>query len=118
MVDVIIRAGVSGVHVPDMVVAEAEVDPFPTAVEGSYAMYLGDKKRVSALVGVFVLIGDGAGEHAVAGTVFQGAVRKGEKPVTGSVVEADYRYPVAIGGALPVLINSFLVVVRLLEFVT
>ena len=77
-------------------------------------MYLRNEKRVSALVGVLVLIGDGAGEHVITGTVFQRPVRKGEEPVAGGVSDADYRYPVAIGGALVVLVNPFLVVICLL----
>ena len=117
VIDVVIRAGVAGVHIPAMVVAEAEVDPFPSGIKESRTMYLGDEKRISAPVGVFVLIGDGAGEHIIAGTVFQRTVRKGEEPVAGSVSDADYRYPVAIGGALVVLVNPFLVVICLLKFI-
>ena len=80
-------------------------------------MYLRNEKRFSALIGVFVLIGDGAGEHVIAGTVFQSAVRKGEKPVSGSVSDADYRYPVVVDGALSVLVTPFLVVICLLKFI-
>ena len=80
-------------------------------------MYLRNEKRFSALIGVFVLIGDGTGEHVIAGTVFQRPVRKGEKPVAGSVSDADYRYPVVVDGALSVLMESFLVVICLLIFI-
>ena len=117
MVDVVIRSGVAGVHIPAMVVVEAEVDPFPSGIKESRTMYLRNEKRVSALVGVLVLIGDGAGEHVITGTVFQRPVRKGEEPVAGGVSDADYRYPVAIGGALVVLVNPFLVVICLLKFI-
>lgn len=117
VIDVVIRAGVAGVHIPAMVVVDAKVDPFPSGIKESRTMYLGDEKRISAPVGVFVLIGDGAGEHIIAGTVFQRTVRKGEEPVAGSVSDADYRYPVAIGGALVVLVNPFLVVICLLKFI-
>ena len=57
------------------------------------------------------------GEHVITGTVFQRPVRKGEEPVAGGVSDADYRYPVAIGGALVVLVNPFLVVICLLKFI-
>ena len=117
MIDVVIRAGVAGVHVPAMVVAETEVDPFPSGIKESRTMYLRDEKRVSAPVGVLVLIGDGAGEHVITGTVFQRPVRKGEEPVAGSVSDADYRYPVVVDGALSVLVNPFLVVICLLKFI-
>ena len=118
MIDVVIRAGVAGVHVPAMVVAETEVDPFPSGIKESRTMYLRDEKRVSAPVGVLVLIGDGASEHVIAGTVFQSAVRKGEKPVSGSVSDADYRYPVVVDGALSVLVNPFIVVICLLKLIS
>lgn len=117
MVDVVIRSGVVGVHIPAMVIAEAEVDPFLSGIKESRTMYLGDEKRVSALVGVFVLIGDGAGEHVIAGTVFQRPVRKGEEPVAGGISDTDYRYPVAVDGTLSVLVDSFLIVVCLLVFI-
>lgn len=118
MIDVVIRAGVAGVHIPGMVVVNTEINPFPSGVEESCTMYLGDEKRVSAPVRVLVLIRDGTGEHIVAGTVFQSAVGKGEKPVAGGISDADYRYPVAIGGALTVLVNPFLVVICLLKFIS
>ena len=34
MVDVVIRSGVVGVHIPAMVVVDVEVDPFPSDIEG------------------------------------------------------------------------------------
>ena len=33
MVDVVIRSGIVGVHIPAMVVVDAEVDPFPSDIE-------------------------------------------------------------------------------------
>ena len=55
MVDVVIRSGVAGVHIPAMVVVEAEVDPFPSGIKESRTMYLRNEKRVSALVGVLAV---------------------------------------------------------------
>lgn len=118
MVDVVMRSSVVGVHIPAMVITEAEVDPFPSDIKESRTMYLGDEKRVPVLVEVFVLIGDGAGEYVIAGTVFQRPVRRGEEPVVGGIFGTDYRYPAAVDGALSVLVDSFLIVVCLLVFIT
>ena len=117
MVYIVIRLGITGVHIPSMVIKKTEVNPFPSTIQRNITVYLRDEKRISTAVGIFVLIRDGTGEHLVTRAVFYCPVRKAERPVSGSVCDANNRYPVPIRGALLFLVDPFLVVVCLLEFI-
>lgn len=117
MVDIIVGEGVSGVHIPNMVIIKIEVYPFPPAVQENGSMYLRYEKRVASAISVLIAIGDGAGKHAVIRAEFQGSVGECEEPVARCIVDAYYRYPVPISRTLPVLMDSFLIIIRLLKFI-